>query len=636
MCGIAGAVNLGDATVVARMVDAQRHRGPDDRGVEFFPEERTGLGHSRLAIIDLSPAGHQPMASEDGQLWIVFNGEIYNFRQLRAELEQKGHRFRSNTDTEVILCLYADAGIDCVRRLEGMFAFAIFDRRNRTLLLARDHIGIKPLYYLQEKGRFLFGSEIKSILASGAYSVDINWQAASDYFTYSCIPAPQTIFKGIEQVPAGHTLTLALDNHDAVLECYWRAGDAADAFPELPHAELQPELRRSLTRSVRAQMLSDVPLGIFLSGGVDSTILTGLAAEASRRPVKTFTVAFNKERFRYFDESIQARAVAQRFGTEHHEIVVNHDPWELLSLVDYFDQPFANPTAYLMYLISQETRRDITVALCGAGGDELFAGYPRYRAIAWARRLRWMPQPVFTAGSWALGLLADRNQTMTLRRAREFLDGLDPDFTRQFVNWTYYLNEPEKEQLLCRLVHEKHLLASERILRELLKRDRPRDPDNRVLAADLDTFLIDNLLQYTDRMSMAAGLEVRVPYLDREFIALSLSMPFASKLKGGRSKIILKEAFSDLLPANVVEAPKRGFVPPIGIWMRGPLNSYFDIYMDKNWTKREGIFNWEYIQSLRKKHLSGSADYSYELLSIIMFDAWFRRYVSHEQSVVAA
>jgi len=632
MCGIAGTINWGDARVVARMTDVQSHRGPDDRGVMFFPEERVGLGHRRLSIIDLSSAGHQPMSSEDEQLWITFNGEIYNFKELRSELEDRGHRFRSATDTEVILHLYQEYGPDFVTRLNGMFAFAIFDRSARKILFARDHIGIKPLYYYHDKARLLFGSEIKAILKSGGYTPDVNWQGIRDYFTFSCVPCPETAFKGIRQLPPAHTMTFDLGSNELKFERYWDIGQAIEEASSLGDARAR--LKELLADSVRRQMISDVPLGAFLSGGVDSPILVGLAAQASSRPVKTFTIAFEGKNLEFFDERDAAREVAQKFGTEHHEIAVSiNDPLGMLHLVSSFDQPFGNPTAYLMYLISKHTRPEAAVALCGAGGDELFAGYPRYRAIRLARLFRYVPTPAISAAKMLLGLFSDDNQTATLRRAREFLNALAPDFTRQFVNWTYYLDEDEKSQLLRGLATEEPFKPSSRLLEGYFEASDIEDLGNRVLAADVQTFLLDNLLEYTDKMSMAVGLEVRVPFLDPRVVAHALAIPFSEKLGYRRGKLVLRELFADFLPPAIRSAPKKGFVPPLGVWMRECLDGYFDQQMTREDTEGNGIFNWGYIQELRHRHSSGAADYSYELFSIMMFDTWHRQYIIGNQSL---
>ena len=629
MCGIAGAINCGDAQVVARMTDAMRHRGPDDRGIMFFPDDKVALGHRRLSIIDLSPAGHQPMSTEDESLWITFNGEIYNFVELRAELEARGHRFRSSSDTEVILHLYHEYGPGFVARLNGIFAFALFDKRARRVLLARDHLGVKPLYYYHSEGRLLFGSEIKAILESGIYSREVNWQAIRDYFTFACVPCPDTAFRGIMQVPPAHTMTFDLGSGQLTLERYWEIGHAVREA--IAVGDARGRLRGLLADSVRRQMISDVPLGIFLSGGLDSPILVGLAAEASSTPIKTFTVVFEGKHLEFYNERDAAREVAHRFGTDHREIEASiSDPLEMLRVVTSFDQPFANPTAYLMYLISTHTRPEATVALCGAGGDELFAGYPRYRAMQMARLFRYVPQPAVSAARKLLGLFADDYRKAHLRRAREFLDGLDSDFTRQFTNWTYYLDEKEKRSLLRGPAGDPNLKPAHRIVRELLEDESVADFGNRVLAVDVQTFLLDNLLEYTDKMSMAVGLEVRVPYLDPRVVATALAIPFADKLDRRRGKVVLREIFSDLLPPVVQSAPKKGFVAPLGIWLKESLDSYFDQHMGSDRSETRQLLDWSYIQELRRAHRSGACDYSTELFSIMMFDTWYRNYIVGE------
>src|SRR5437762_7549073 len=371
MCGIAGLVNCPDDERLAVMTDLQAHRGPDDQGVRYFTEERVGLGHRRLSIIDLSPAGHQPMSNDDESVWITYNGEIYNFNELREGLEKRGQRFKSKTDTEVIIRLYEQDGIEAIKQLNGMFAFAILDRRKKKLVLARDHFGVKPLYYFHSQGKFAFASEIKGILASGIYSADINWQGLYDYFTYLYVPCPQTIFRDIQQVPPAHLLELDLQTNAIELRRFWSLPQArTNGNGEADYDEAKSKLRELLSDSVQRQMIADVPLGVFLSGGVDSPILTGLMAQASRQPVKTFTVVFQGKNVEFYNEQEEARAAAEKFGTEHHEIPVDiSQPVEMLNLIDHFDQPFGNPTFYLMYLISQAARTGVKVALCGAGGD---------------------------------------------------------------------------------------------------------------------------------------------------------------------------------------------------------------------------------------------------------------------------
>ena len=635
MCGIAGIVNCADVSRLNAMTDVQAHRGPDDTGTRFFPEERVGLGHRRLSIIDLSPAGHEPMANDDETVWITFNGEIYNFLELRESLEKSGCRFKSKTDTEVIIRLYERHGMDCLRHLNGMFAFAILDRKQRKVVLARDHFGIKPLYYYQSQEKFVFASEIKGILASGIYSPEVNWQAFYDYFTYLYVPCPDTMFAGVKQLPPAHFLEFDLNSNEMQLSRFWSVKPApATGNGTAPsYEESKKTLRILLSDSVKRQMVSDVPLGVFLSGGVDSPILTGLMAEVSSQPVKTFTVAFRGKGLEFYDEAEQARAVAKRFCTEHHEIAVNvSDPLELMDLIDSFDQPFGNPTFYLMHLISRAARSHVTVALCGAGGDELFAGYPRYRAIGLAKSLGWVPNLFFAGAGRALDLFSDDFRTPTLRRARQFIAGRDQDFSKQYVNWTYFLNEREKALLLDGTSHAAAMnggfLPSDRIVRQYLENGLAANSGNNALRVDLQTFLPDNILEYTDKMSMRVGLEVRVPYLDYRVVEHALAMPFDYKLKSGNSKRILKETFADLLPAENARAAKKGFNFPLAAWMRDHFDTYFEREMSREKVQADGLFNWNYIQSLRQQHRNGKRDNSYPLFALIMFDAWYRKYIA--------
>ncbi|MBI1883150.1 MAG: asparagine synthase (glutamine-hydrolyzing) [Chlamydiae bacterium] len=629
MCGIVGLVGKAAEKDLLRMARSLAHRGPDDEGVIFLPDSKVGLGHRRLSIIDLSKAAHQPMPDQEKKTWIVFNGEIYNFMELRSDLEKSGHIFCSHSDTEVILNLYQEKGIECVKDLNGMFAFSILDRKKQRLVLARDRLGIKPLYYYHEKGYFLFASEIKAILASGVYSPDIHWQGLYDYLTYLYVPSPDTLFKGIHQVPPAHVLVLDLKTNQLEFNCYWNLASDQTHNVDIPSEDQEDKLHHLLEDGVRRQMVSDVPLGVFLSGGVDSPILTGLMAKNSTRPVKTFTIVFKGEGLDFYNEQKEAKIVSDFFKTEHHEIPVDiSSPSSLLELVRFFDQPFGNPTSYLMYLISKETRREVTVALCGAGGDELFGGYPRYRAALIAQSLRMFPSSVFKGIGYLLSLFPDRHRTMNLRRFREFFAGLDRDFVKQFLNWTYFFDEGEKQKLL----NHSQFLPSDRILRKYFQ-ESSADFGNRMLEVDLQTFLVDNILEYTDKMSMAVGLEVRVPYLDHRLVEMSCQIPSFQKMNRKEGKTLLKKAFRNFLPQKLLEGEKKGFNAPLAFWMK-QLDSYFDRSMTQQSVKKEGIFNWEYIQRLRSLHKRGKADYSYELFSLIMFDAWYHEYILRDSSSI--
>jgi len=630
MCGIAGIVNYPDREAIVRMTLVLSHRGPDDHGVQVFQDERIALGHRRLSIIDLTDGGHQPMSNDDESIWITFNGEMYNYLELRESLEKLGHRFKSQSDTEVILRMYEQYGVDFVKQLNGMFAIGLLDRRLNKLLLVRDHFGIKPLYYLQQNGRFLFASEIKGILAGNVYTPELNSQGLYDYLTYLYVPCPETIFRGILQLPPAHILKLNLKTNDIELNRYWNvASPAPNGNGKHDFEEASQKLRMLLSDATRRQMISDVPLGVFLSGGVDSPILTGLMARESAKPVKTFTVVFEGKNVQLYNEQREARAVAEKFATEHYETSVDiSEPLEMLTLIDHFDQPFGNPTFYLMYLISKAARSEVTVALSGAGGDELFAGYPRYRAMGLAKWVRWMPQPVLAGTNKALNLFSDDFRSPKLRRARQFVAGVDHDFAKEFVNWTYFLKEDQKRALLLGASTNSGALNSDRIVRQFLDESGLDEQGNRALQADIQTFLVDNILEYTDKMSMAVSLEVRVPFLDYRVVEHSLTTPFQYKLKSGSAKLILKKAFSDLLPESNARATKKGFNFPLAVWMRDNFDSYFENHMNEQSVRSGGIFDWNYIQLLRDQHRNGKNDNSYPLFSLIMFDVWFKKYMN--------
>lgn len=628
MCGICGIVGTKDRGLIAKMTSSLTHRGPDDGGVRHFPEAGLDLGHRRLSIIDLSPRGRQPMTNEDETLWITFNGEIYNFRELKSDLDPNRHRFHSESDTEVILHLYEDHGTNAFTKLNGMFAFALYDSRRERLFLVRDHLGIKPLYFVESGGAFLFASEIKGILETGLYMPEIDWQSVHDFFTFLFVPAPQTIYRGIHHLPPAHWLEYDLKSRRIVrIDRYWDVAKwGADVQPA-DHAGLKSELRTLMSDAVGKQMISDVPLGAFLSGGVDSNVIVGLMAGQSSAPIKTFTVLFEGDDLSYYDERVEAKRVSDRFSTEHHELPIDlSHPEEMLDLVKYFDQPFGNTTFFLTWLLSRYTRESVTVALSGAGGDELFGGYPRYRAVNAMRYLRFIPQSLAKAGLRALSPLHDSFSDRRLHRVRALLSGIDPDPSRQYMKWVYYLDEDRKRKLLA----GSHGASqdSSRILRSHLDRvPNGWDVGNRFSWLDVETFLPDNLLEYSDRMSMAWALELRVPFLDHRVVELAFRIPFKNKLNGAGSKVILREAFADLIPDENLRVPKKGFNVPLGAWMRTKLDRFFDELLPREYVEREGIFNYEYITHLRTEHRQGKRDNAYELFAVLIFDTWYRKYI---------
>jgi asparagine synthase (glutamine-hydrolysing) len=636
MCGITGIAGVNESHLAQAACHALMHRGPDDGDVRFFSEASLALGHRRLSIIDLSPLGRQPMANEEQTVWISFNGEIYNFAELKRQLDSSRHTFASETDTEVILHLYEERGTEAFRLLNGMFAIALYDARIARLFLVRDHAGIKPLYYAQTGDKLVFGSEIKSILASGLYTPEINWQSVHDFFTYLYIPSPGTMFRGIWQLPPAHWMEYDLKaRRIASINSYWNVAAWGTEKPtETDEPQLQAKLRARMSETIRQQMVSDVPLGAFLSGGVDSNVIVGLMAEHSPRPVKTFTVLFEGPEMDYYDERTDARRIARKFGTEHYELPIDlSQPEEMLELVEYFDQPFGNTTFYITQLLSKLTRQHVTVALSGAGGDELFGGYPRYQAVQAARYLRYVPRLAARAAYGAISQLSDSYADRRLHRVRALLDGLDSDPAQQYMKWVYFLNEERKAQLLVQ--RNEGLLSSHRILQEHLNEiPESWDQGNQFSYLDVRTFLADNLLEYSDKMSMAESLELRVPYLDPRLIELAFRIPFSMKLRRGESKSILRRTFADLIPEENRRMPKKGFNVPLGMWMRSRLDRFFDERLPRAYVEREGIFNQDYICQLREEHRQGKRDNSYELFAILIFDTWYRKYITQTLPMV--
>lgn len=644
MCGIIGVLSRDERrdwpALVERGLGVLAHRGPDDRGLAVVsggagPRPGTPLavlGNVRLAILDLSPKGHMPMPSSDRRVWITYNGELYNFPDLKAELESRSRRFLSSGDTEVVLQAYLEWGEDCLARLNGMFAFAIVDLREAAgrLLVARDPLGIKPCYYVQRDRTFAFASELKGLAALGMLPQEPDWQALWDYFSYLHVPGPATAYAGVRELPPAHCLSWDFREEAPRTRRYWSPLPAPGESGFTAPGDAAAELRALVTDAVRRQLVSDVPLGVFLSGGIDSTIVTAVAAQATPGRLRTFTVTFEGEGVAPLDDRPHARRVSERYGTEHTELPVDiSDPERMLELISAFDQPFANPTFYLSYLISAVTRQHVTVALSGAGGDELFGGYPRYRALPYAGALRRLPAFLGRLGAAAAArLLPENPDEPARRRAKLLLRGVGLPFAEQYLLWTYYLSEREKRRLLAPLAARLDgLLPSSRHIERRLEQARLPDLGNRVQYADLETFLADNILAYTDRTSMAVSLEVRVPLLDPRLVAWSFRLPFEEKLSGGASKRILRRAFADLIPPENLEAAKRGFCPPLATWMARTLDRYFDDRMGPAYVARQEIFDWEELQALRLAHRRGQRDNSMELFGVIMFDVWWRRFV---------
>ncbi len=637
MCGITGAVWTAaekalDEKTLKRMVEVLRHRGPDDEGFQSSQfQVRPGygtmpgvaLGHRRLSIIDVA-GGHQPMSNEDGSVWVVFNGEIYNYGDLRRRLEGTGHRFRTHSDTETIVHLYEDEGPRCLEHLNGMFALAVWDAGHGQLLLARDRLGQKPLVYRLEPQRLLFASELKSLLEVPGVPRQIDFQALDAYLTYQYVPYPLTIFQGIAKLPPGH-YGLYRDGRLEVRP-YWRPDfNAEEGRPAREYAE---ELRELMVSAVELRLQSEVPLGAFLSGGVDSTIVVGLMRRLSDGPVRTFSIGFPVKEY---DETRYARLVAEKLGTEHEEFLVEPNAVEVLpKLVWHYDEPFADSSAIPTWYVSELTRKHVTVALSGDGGDELFAGYPRYRAVRLAARFDRLPAMLrcVLAGSYWRHLPASPRYKSIRRRLKRFIGPLRETPARRYLEWIAIFGEAQRAEL-----YSDELLASLpdvdplAFLDAARSRALQRDPVTSISLTDLLTYLPGDLMTKVDVASMAHGLECRQPFLDYRVVELAARMPLAHKFSRGRGKRILLDTFSDLIPGPVRRRPKMGFGVPLDHWFRGPLADYArEVLLDGRAFER-GLFRPEVTRRLLEEHVAGKFDHSYRLWALLVLELWQRRWV---------
>ncbi|MSR59917.1 MAG: asparagine synthase (glutamine-hydrolyzing) [Planctomycetaceae bacterium] len=664
MCGIAGAAwdaltpPLEFATL-KRMTTVLSHRGPDDAGYFHSVAAPAGtgrhpelsaptidvsgpgaaLGHRRLSIIDLA-GGHQPLSNEEGTIWVVFNGEIYNYRELQPGLVTRGHRFRTSSDTETIVHLYEEYGPECVQHLRGMFAFAVWDQRRRQLFLARDRIGKKPLVYRHDQGRLLFGSELKALLQVPGIARELDPIALDEYLTYQYVPHPHCILRGFNKLPPAHWAMF----RDGRLEVcrYWAppyertplnpgGGEAHDASPVDPPASLaeaQRELRETLTEAVRLRLRSDVPLGAFLSGGIDSTIVTGLMQQLSDRPVQTFSIGFP---VKDFDERSYARQAAEHLHTDHHEQVVEPSALAILpKLIWQYDEPFADSSAIPMLYLSEMTRRNVTVALSGDGGDELFAGYDRYQAVKLGARFDRLPgfaRQLLTASIWQR-LPASTRQKSRLRQFKRLLAALGYPPERRYLKWISIFDDARLPGMYSDDFRRRlegfdpagFLLAA-------YAECPTRDFVTRTTCADVLTYLPCDILTKVDIASMTYGLEARCPFLDHKVVEFAARLPIEWKLKGSRGKKILVDTFADLLPRDIQRRKKMGFGVPLGQWFRHELRPLLqDVLLDRQSLER-GIFRPEAIRQLVEEHVENRWDHSYRLWPLLVLELWQQKFL---------
>ena len=640
MCGISGLVNCGESETLVRMTNVQSHRGPDDSGIweRHLPDGGyLGLGSRRLAILDLSDDGHMPMSNEDDSVWITFNGEIYNFSDLRSELEAKGHRFRSHTDTEAIVHLYEEYGIECLNRLNGMFALAICDLRGASpkLFVARDHFGIKPLYYYQHGGKLAFASEVKALLEVPGIEAQMSLDALDQYLTFLWVPDPLTMFEGILKLPAGHYALW--QNGTFQIQQYWDLTfpPANFHFPR-SEADLIDEVRQRFCASVERQMVSDVPIGAFLSAGLDSSSI--VAAMARKQSVRTYTITF-PAKYRVGESTIDDPGVPQRLarklGCEHHEIMVEPDVVGLLpGLTWHMDEPTADPAIITAYLVCREARKQATVLLSGVGGDEIFAGYRKHAAHAWAGEYRRVPAFVRSTLEHALLALPSMRGTSmkgSVRLAKKMARSAALNPSEAFIRNGTYLDAQQKSDLYDPAAQRR---SNEKcVSQHQAAFDKVRHADflNQMLYLDTKIFMPTLNLTYNDKMRMASSVEVRVPFLDRElaeFVAWNVHPK--SKLKGKWrpvTKHIFREAMRDILPDEVLRQPKAGFAAPVDYWLTHDLRALVDDLLSESQIRKRGLFRPEVVRRYIDEQRRGIQDWSMQIWQFLTLEIWMQLFL---------
>lgn len=622
MCGICGALALADEAVVGAdslraMNNTLIHRGPDDEG--YYRDERVGLAMRRLSIIDLT-AGHQPISNEDGTLWIVFNGEIYNYRELRGDLQKRGHQFATHTDTEVVIHAYEEFGADCLERLNGMFAFAVWDSRRRRLWIVRDRLGIKPLYYYQDKQFFLFASEIKAILAHPGVRREIDATGLNNYFTFGHSVAPHTMFKGIKKLLPGHWLSL--ENGSSQFQSYWDVSRQSNELSTLSEADLAEHLLELLKSAVNYQLVSDVPLGALLSGGLDSSTIVSLMSGFMDRPVDTFNVTYPSKGI--YDESPDAKRVARHFGTAHNELVVSPD--DLVDAVSrlayHYDEPFADAAAIPTYLISKFARRTVKVVLTGDGADELFGGYRRHSL----EQLAWLTGIPFGLLSGPATLGARVNPRLwSARKLTQAMAHRNP--VERWVSWRRVFSEKEKSSLLTR---DAQRLVMDQDLSSHFQPYWARpfaDPVTQLLYVDMKTWLPDAYLEKVDKASMAASLEARVPFLDHRLAEFAFALPGNMKVRGSETKRLLRQAVASIIPHEILTKPKHGFNVPTDPWLRGPLRNFMQDILLTGQTKSRDYLDPSVINRMAQSHVKGHKVLDTHLWMVINFELWYRTFM---------
>jgi asparagine synthase (glutamine-hydrolysing) len=629
MCGICGVFNPSsgaspDRAVLDAMSRSIAHRGPDDDG--SFLDGGVGLAARRLSIIDVE-GGHQPIANEDRTIWIVFNGEIYNHERLRLLLSKLGHRFQTRADTEVVVHAYEEFGPDCVRYLNGMFAFAIWDASGRKLFLARDRFGIKPLFYTLVGDELVFGSELKAILQHPRVERRIDVLALNEYLSFEYVPTPRTIFRGIRKLPPGHTLSYSVKG--AELTRYWDLSlRKSESRPPVSWRDYQERLRHELEQAVRKEMVSDVPIGVLLSGGLDSTTVLAMMTRSSPRRVKSFSIAFEEKSF---DESRYARLAASALGSDHHELTVTSDMMAELvpRLMDVLDEPFADSSIVPTYFLSRFAREQVKVVLGGDGGDEMFAGYPTlqaHRLIEYYER--WVP--FFVRASLVPRIIdrlpVSKDNISFDFKARRFISGRGVPVASRHHRWLGAFLPQEKRSLFVPELVQDDVDTYE-VAYEHQRRCDAQESMNQLLYLDQKLYLEGDILTKVDRASMATSLEVRVPFLNHSLAEYVAEIPHELKLRGLKTKFLLKKAMEGALPREIVRRPKKGFNAPVGYWMNGALKDLVRDHLAEDKLKREGFFEPSYVQRLLREHTEGARDHRKLLWTLLVFELWQEKYL---------
>ena len=629
MCGIVGRYNYlsgvpVEPSLLKGMCDLLIHRGPDGEGI--LSKGSLGFGHRRLAVIDLTQAAHQPMVSEDGRVSITYNGEIYNFQELRKSLELSGHKFRSSSDTEVVLAAYCEYGVKCVEHLRGMFAFGIWDGPNRRLFLARDRVGKKPLYYWLDNNGITFASEPKAFLADPQFKPEVDFEAISHYLTYQYVPSPWSAFQGVRKLPPAHFLVV--ENGQVSLERYWKL--SYSQHYQGSEEEASDELIQKLEEAVKCRLISDVPLGAFLSGGIDSSVVVGIMAQLGVSPLNTFSIGFEQEAY---NELSFARTVANRFGARHQEFVVTPKPSEIFSrLTWHYNEPFADSSAIPMFYLAEMTKQYVTVALNGDGGDEDLAGYDRYLANVLSGRYDRLPAFLRRWLETAARFLPEPKESKTLiSRVKRFTSALSHSPEYRYSLWMSHFDSGLKAEL-CTKEFKVGCGGNEsaELLLDAFQRSDATNMIDATLDVDVNTYLPDDLLVKVDIATMAHGLEARSPFLDHEVMEFCASLPAHMKLRGSNKKYLLKKAVSDLLPPEILHRPKMGFGVPIDHWLRNELRDFaYDMLLSPRSIQR-GYFKKEVVERLLHEHVNKVRAWHYPIWNLLMLELWHRMFIDGE------